>query len=70
MSDSFWSVLSNIPHMRAEKKTLWLREYRVTLETGSKSSLFLVTLSLMKVAKSPGGCLFVFWSALNVGVGG
>lgn len=66
VSDSFWSITSNIPHMRflplegkKKKKNFWEIVY-CNLETELckhwvKSSLFPVTLSLMKVAKSPGG---------------
>lgn len=67
MSDSFWSITSNIPHMRflplegekKKKNNFWEMVY-CNLETELckhwvKSSLFPVTLSLMKVAKSPGG---------------
>lgn len=61
-----WSIMSNIPHMRflpleerGEKNNFWAIVY-CNLETELcehwvKSSLFPVTLSLMKVAKSPGG---------------
>lgn len=65
MSDSFWSIMSNIPHMRflpiEEKKTtkkqqnFWEIVY-CNLETElCKHWVKSVTLSLMKVAKSPGG---------------
>lgn len=64
VSDNFWSIMSNIPHMRfppleEKNNNFWARVY-CNSETELckhwvKSSLFPVTLSLMKVAKSPGG---------------